>query len=145
MRLLQKGFSDSLKAPYVTINLVLAGVIMIIFIYSGFFNPDENSYPVQCAYELTTGMECPSCGMSHSFSYLIRGDLDSALLWNGYSLRLFIFFAGALLLRIVLTIYWMGMSDERRKRLVIADITISSIMFLLTFYPYFRYLFISLF
>ncbi len=62
---LRAGFRNE---PYITINFILAGVILLIFIYSGFFSPDKDNYPVVCIHERLTGEQCASCGLSHSFS-----------------------------------------------------------------------------
>jgi hypothetical protein len=78
--------------------------------------------------------------MSHAFSLIIRGRIDEALSFNEYSLRLFLFFALQLPLRVFLSLTWLriqGIKD--RNRLVVADTVISSGMFLLAFFPLIRY------
>ncbi len=68
--------------PYLLINSILAGVIILIFIYSGFFSPVKDNYPVVCIHEKLTGEPCISCGLSHSFSLIIRGKISEAYAWN---------------------------------------------------------------
>ena len=46
--------------PYLKINIILAGVILLIFAYSGFFSPVTSNYPVQCIHEKLTGEPCVS-------------------------------------------------------------------------------------
>ena len=81
------------QRAYFAVNIILAGVILLIMGYSGFYSPDENEYPVVCIHEKLTGEQCPSCGLSHAFSLIIRGRIDEALLLNSASLRVFLFFA----------------------------------------------------
>ncbi len=87
------------QRAYFAVNIILAGVILLIMGYSGFYSPDENEYPVVCIHEKLTGEQCPSCGISHAFSLIIRGRTDEALLLNSASLRVFLFFALQLVMR----------------------------------------------
>lgn len=121
--------------PYFIINLILAGVIMIIMGYSFFFSPDENRYPVPCIHEKITGEPCPSCGLSHAFSLIVRGRIDEALEWNSQALRVFLFFALQLVMRIGLGMVAMS-GYEKLRKIAIADAVVSSVMALATFYPF---------
>src|SRR5512138_317248 len=69
-------------SPYLKINIVFAGVIMLVIAYSGIFSPDKNNYPVVCLHEKLTGIPCFSCGLSHSFSLIVRGRIAEAHQWN---------------------------------------------------------------
>ena len=93
-------FPTGARGSYQLINIIIAGIIVCIFIYSGIFSPISNNYPVSCVHEQLTGLNCPSCGMSHSFSYILRGDFNSAASWNEYGPRVFLFFLFQLTLRI---------------------------------------------
>ena len=95
-----KRLPTGASGSYQLINYIIAGIIVSIFIYSGIFSPVTNKYPVSCVHEQLTGMSCPSCGMSHSFSYIIRGDFKEAVAWNEYGPRVFLFFLFQLFLRI---------------------------------------------
>jgi len=95
-----QSLSKGAVFSYKIINYIFAGIIVIVFAYSGIFSPRENNYPVSCVHEQLTGLSCPSCGMSHSFSYLIRGDIKKAAEWNIYGPRVFLFFLFQLVLRI---------------------------------------------
>jgi len=120
--------------PYLIINTFFAGVIILIFIYSGFFSPEKNNYPVICLHEKITGEQCVSCGLSHSFSLIVRGKIEEASEWNIYGLRVFLFFASQLMLRVVFSIYYL-MQPATRKQLIIIDCVGSGLIFMITFWP----------
>jgi len=126
--------------PYLLINLIFTGVILLIFMYSGFFSPDKDNYPVVCIHEKLTGEPCASCGLSHSLSLILRGRISEAYHWNSYGLRVFIFFAAQLLMRIMFSIFYLRYPDTS-KQLIIYDITSSIIIFLICFLPFIRWIF----
>jgi hypothetical protein len=121
--------------PYLIVNIIFAGVILLIFAYSGFFSPYKDSYPVICIQEKLTGLPCVSCGLSHSFSLIVRGKIADAYTWNRYAMRIFLFFALQLVLRVAFSIFYLKYSDTRRQ-LIIVDIIGSGIIFLLAFWPF---------
>jgi len=126
--------------PYLIINLFFAGVIVIIFAYSGIFSPEKDNYPVTCLHEKLTGEPCFSCGLSHSFSLIVRGRLEEAYQWNIYGLRVFLFFVSQLILRAVLSIYYMSYPDTRNQ-LIVIDCIGSGLIFLIAFLPFISNLF----
>lgn len=128
------------KEPYLLINLILAGFILLVFLYSGLFSPEKNNYPVVCIHEKITGEPCVSCGLSHSFSLILRGRISEAYDWNPYGLRIFIFFASQLLIRIVFSIFYINYSGTR-KQLIVYDIIVSSLFFLVSFLPFIESIF----
>jgi Protein of unknown function (DUF2752) len=128
----RKGF---LKEPYLIINIIFAGVILLIFAYSGFFSPEKNNYPVVCIHEKLTGQPCVSCGLSHSFSLIVRGRVKEAYRWNHYGIRIFLFFAVQLVLRGAFSVFYLKYPGIR-KNLIIADCTGSVIIFLIAFWPF---------
>ena len=132
------------QRAYFAVNIILAGVILLIMGYSGFYSPDENEYPVVCIHEKLTGEQCPSCGLSHAFSMIIRGRIDEALLLNGASLRVFLFFALQLVMRIGIGIRSF-VTGRWLKQIARADIVVSSAMVLYAFYPFLRALWTGLF
>jgi len=132
------------QRAYFAVNIILAGVILLIMGYSGFYSPDENEYPVVCIHEKLTGEQCPSCGLSHAFSLIIRGRIDEALLWNSASLRVFLFFALQLFMRLSLGARSL-VTGRWLKQIVRADVLVSSAMALYAFYPFLRALWIALF
>jgi hypothetical protein len=125
--------------PYLLINAILTGVVLLVFAYSGFFSPEKDNYPVVCIHEKLTGEPCVSCGLSHSFSLVLRGRISEAYDWNIYGLRVFIFFAAQLLMRIVFSIFYLKFPDTS-KQLITYDIIISVVLFLVTFLPFIDYL-----
>jgi hypothetical protein len=123
------------EEPYHIINIVLAGVIVFVLVYSGIFSPEKDNYPVVCIHERLTGEPCFSCGLSHSFSLIVRGRIAEAYEWNQYGMRVFLFFAAQLLLRLD----FLRLSVKRpeyRKQLVIYDSVGSAIIFLISFWPF---------
>jgi len=84
---------------YFILNVIFTGVILLIMGYSAFYSPDTGEYPVACIHEKITGEPCPSCGLSHAFSLIVRGRVAEALEWNSASLRVFLFFAVQLVMR----------------------------------------------
>src|ERR1035437_1179707 len=121
--------------PYLIINIIFAGVILLIFAYSGIFSPEKDNYPVTCIHEKLTGGQCVSCGLSHSFSLIIRGRIEEAYRWNLYGMRIFLFFATQLVLRVAFSIFYMKYPDTR-KQLIIVDCIGSGIIFLVSFWPF---------
>jgi hypothetical protein len=78
--------------PYLIINIFFAGVILLVIAYSGIFSSVKDNYPIACIHEKITGEPCFSCGLSHSFSLIVRGRIGDALDWNIFGLRVFLFF-----------------------------------------------------
>jgi len=129
--------------PYLIVNTIFAGVIFLIFIYSGIFSPEKNNYPVVCIHEKLTGLPCASCGLSHSFSLIVRGRLSEAYNWNANGLRIFIFFAGQFLMRIFFSFFYIKKPGYGRE-LIIYDSAVSFMLFLVCFLPLIKSLFLFL-
>jgi len=132
------------EKPYYIINIVFAGVIVLMLIYSGIFSPEKNNYPVVCIHERLTGEPCFSCGLSHSFSLIVRGRIEEAYEWNQYGMRVFLFFFAQLLFRLD----FLRLSLKRPetiKQLVIYDSISSGIIFLISFWPFISSIFRGLF
>ncbi len=123
------------RDPYLVINLALASVILLVFIYSGIFSPGKNNYPVVCIHEKVTGQPCISCGLSHSFSLLLRGRIAEARAWNSHGPRIFIFFAAQLVMRILFSAFRVKYLATGKK-LIIYDIVGSTVLFLVAFSPF---------
>jgi hypothetical protein len=121
--------------PYLVFNIFFAGVILLIIVYSGIFSPDKNNYPVVCIHEKITGEPCFSCGLSHSFSLIVRGRILEAYQWNIYGMRVFLFFISQLILRIAFSLYYLKYTTFR-KELIIVDSVGSGVLFLITFWPF---------
>jgi hypothetical protein len=136
---LKEYYSALPKEPYLKINLVFAGVVVLILAYSGIFSPEKDNYPVVCIHEKITGQPCASCGLSHSFSLIVRGRFDEAFEWNPYGMRIFLFFFAQLLMRVAFSIYFVT-DQHNRKQLILFDISGSIIIFLIAFWPLMRQL-----
>jgi len=126
--------------PYLLINFILAGVILLVFIYSGFFSPDKDNYPVVCIHEKLTGEQCASCGLSHSISLILRGRISEAYDWNLYGLRVFIFFAAQLLMRVVFSVFYLKYPGSG-KQLITYDVAVSVMLFIVSFLPFIKWIF----
>ena len=121
--------------PYLIINIFFAGVILLILAYSGIFSPVKDNYPVICLHEKLTGEPCFSCGLSHSFSLIVRGKIDEAYQWNSYGMRVFLFFVSQLILRVAFSIFYLRYTSTR-KQLIIIDCIGSGLIFIISFCPF---------
>jgi hypothetical protein len=117
---------------YLIINIVLAGMIMLIFIYSGLFSAGKANHPVPSFYEKITGEPAPSSGLSKAFSELVRGRIEPARAYNEDSPLIFAFFLIQLIQRIaIFLILWRV--TFKQKSILIADLIFSTILFLYCF------------
>jgi len=126
------------KKTYLVINVIFAGIIVAILLYSGIFNPENNNYPVQCIHEKITGEPCPSCGLSRSFSYILRADLKTAMEFNKYGLRVFLFFSFHLVMR-VSNILYISLKGRNIRQLIILDSVVAGFTFIIAFGQFFIY------
>lgn len=120
---------------YLILNIFFTGVILLIIAYSGFYSPEKDNYPVACLHEKLTGEPCFSCGLSHSFSLIVRGRINEAYEWNIYGMRVFLFFISQLIMRIIFSLYYLKFTSTRNQ-LIIIDSIGSGLLFLLTFWPF---------
>ncbi|MDX9903843.1 MAG: DUF2752 domain-containing protein [Bacteroidales bacterium] len=145
---------SSSRRAYFAVNAIFAGVILLIMGYSAFYSPDTGQYPVPCIHEKLTGEPCPSCGLSHAFSLIVRGRIAEALEWNSTSLRVFVFFALQLVMRAGLGVWTLlaGRGSVQAagpeqvsvlRQVTVTDAVVSSAMALVAFYPFLRALWIS--
>ena len=123
------------KEPYLLINIILAGVILLILAYSGIFSPEKDNYPITCIHEKLTGEPCISCGLSHSFSLIVRGRISEAYEWNAFGMRVFLFFISQLCMRVTFLLISLRYPDSRQQ-LIIYDCVVSGIIFLISFWPF---------
>lgn len=79
-----------------------------------------------------------STGLSRSFSAIVRFDFSKARSYNPHGLRVFSFFALQLLMRITALVIAGHSGFSKRRKLVIADITLSGILFVMLFFPFIR-------
>ncbi len=100
MRMKNK-FGSFFKEPYHIINLCFAGIIILIFIYSGIFSAEKDNHPIKSTCEILTGQPCESTGLSRSFSEIVRFKFESAKSYNKYGIKIFLFFLIQFFLRII--------------------------------------------
>jgi len=81
-----------MKSSYIRINFILAGIIACVMLYSGIFSAEKANHPIGCIYSKFTGATCPGCGLSRSFSAMIRGDFTKAKEYNSNGPKIFLFF-----------------------------------------------------
>ena len=122
----------TLNRPYYIVNLSLAGIIMMVFIYSGLFSAKEDNHPIPSFYEKITGEPAPSSGLSRAFSEIVRGNLDAARGYNSDSLLIFSFFLIQFMQRIFVTLL-LYKQIPRIQYLFTADLAISILLFLFCF------------
>ena len=123
------------------INISMGVVIMAIFAYSAIFGANGEDYPIECAHVSFYGQECPTCGLSESFTEMTKGNITEAHGLNINGPLLFGFFASQLLLRIIagsilVSIDGTEVPAVRKMRvniLVIADAVVSVLLFLVSF------------
>jgi hypothetical protein len=118
--------------PYYIVNLSLAGILMMVFIYSGLFSAKKDNHPVPSFYEKITGESAPSSGLSRAFSEIVRGNLDEARDYNRDSLLIFSFFLIQFVQRIFVTIL-LYKQILRIQYLITSDLAISFLLFLFCF------------
>jgi len=121
-----------LKDPYTIINLTFAGIIGIVFLYSGIFSSAEDNHPVSCVHKELTGEDCKTCGFSNAFSEMVRGNLKEARAFNPIAPSVFVFFLLQFFLRgVFLSLY--GWLPAQKKSIILADTILSVTLFFYTF------------
>ncbi len=141
------------------INLMTGLIIVLIFIYSGIFNTGDGYYQVECAHIAIYGEDCPTCGLSRSFSEMVRGNFSSASEYNRNGPLLFAFFAFQLFMRTIAGVLLLRMEristgntgvistpsesrsgtryrlsvDMKKKTLVLSDAAASFVLFFVCF------------
>jgi hypothetical protein len=129
----KKNNLSVLREPYYIINTCFAGIIMLIFIYSGIFSAEKNNHPIQSNCAQIKDHPCKSEGLSRSFSEIVRFRFESATSYNQYSLKIFLFFFLQLFLRIIisLVVYYQLI---KQNKLIILDSIISAGLYLYCFW-----------
>lgn len=112
---------------YLKINLIFAGIIVALLVYSGVFHTNT-SYPIHSMYK----QNVISTGMSRAFSEIVRFHFDKAKAYNPYAISIFLFFFCQLFLRIISSIFLLK-GKISKNNLLFADIFISILLFLYSF------------
>ena len=117
---------------YFLVNLIFAILLVIIFVYSGIFDPKQDKYFIKCIHTELLGRKCSTCGMSHGFSSILRGNINDALKFQPNSVPIFEFFAIQLSMRLLL-IFLLKKSDIAYSYLTNIDITLTLLLFIFFF------------
>ena len=116
--------------PYPKINLIFAGIILCIFIYSGIFSPEKANHPIPSGYTLLTGKPTKSTGLSRAFSAIMQLEFNKALRNNKESLKVFSFFIIQLLFRFLFTLMYFRWKN---RKVITTDIILSVLLFIYCF------------
>jgi len=119
---------------YRIINIIFAGVIGLVFIYSCLFLPENGSHIIPSFYTDITGHSSPSLGLSRAFSALVRGDIALANQFNPHAHNIFLFFCFQFIFRMV-SLKVDKVSFIKRKTWICIDVVLSISLFLIVFYP----------
>ena len=103
-------------------------------IYSAVFSAAKNHYPIPSALEILKEGKDISSGLSHSFSELIRGRIDSAKEFNEHGPRIFLFFLLQLLMRPVFSFFYMQYNQA--VIWICLDAGMSIVFFIIAFFPF---------
>ena len=123
------------EKPYIKINGLFSVIILLIFVYSAIFSTEKKNHPIPSFYSEVSGVNTVSSGLSGSFSEIFRGKFNSAGKYNIHGIRIFIFFSCQFVLRILFSIIYYCKISFRRL-VIISDSTISSIFFIICFWPF---------
>ncbi|MGE4288742.1 MAG: hypothetical protein AB7E36_08645 [Salinivirgaceae bacterium] len=122
------NWNNQNRKVYHKINIIIAGVIVLMLVYSGIFSASGRVHPIPSMYKQTV----VSTGLSRAFSEIVRGNWHQALSFNAFSLRIFTFFAAQLFLRLLISfLLFRKMFSE--NTLLFSDILISVLLFLWAF------------
>jgi hypothetical protein len=121
----KKFFSES----YIAVNIIFAGIIVLIIIYSGIFSAQKNNHPIPSGCIV---QPCASTGLSRSFSEIVRFRFESAKKFNANGIPIFLFFFIQFWLR--LSFSWLYSKFLRcQKTIILTDAIFSVILFVITF------------
>lgn len=130
---MKNKFGSILKEPYHIINLSFAGIILLIFIYSGIFSAEKDNHPIKSACANIENHPCKSEGLSRSFSEIIRFKFESARSYNNSGIRIFSFFLIQLFMRFSATLL-LYYKKVFQNRLVVIDSIISVSLYVYCFW-----------
>ena len=138
---IRKIYIYLIKVPYLTINIIFAGIIILVIGYSCFFSAEKNNYIIKSTYENKI-TKPPSYGLSRSFSAIVRLDFEKANKQNKNGMEIFLFFLIQLFLRITFLIIYLKKRAVHNK-LIIIDALTSIFLFVVAFYQLISFTFIS--
>lgn len=123
---------------YRIINIIFAGVIGLVFIYSCLFLPEKGSHLFPSIYTDLTGKTSPSLGLSRAFSALVRGDVALANQFNPHAKNIFAFLSFQFIYRLV-SLGIDKMTFVNKRIWISVDILLLVLLFILAFHPLIRF------
>ncbi|NJK93621.1 MAG: DUF2752 domain-containing protein [Bacteroidales bacterium] len=126
------------RKAYIAINSIFLVLIAGIFLYSYFL--DHTAAHITCVHRQYLGIDCPSCGLSRSFSAIMHLDLTSVMKFNKYGYLVFLFF----LLQAILRVLFLTISFQKPEWLKSTykwDAFSSGLLFFFCFHPFILYTF----
>jgi|SRR6056297_1110913 len=118
---------------YHIINFIFAGIILLVFIYSGIFSAQKENHPIPSNSGLIYGKTTPSTGLSRAFSEIVRLNFHKAKEYNEHSVDVFMFFFLQFFLRLGFTEVSLRMKRKQLNFLVFTDAIFSVGMFIYCF------------
>jgi hypothetical protein len=80
---------DVLRPSQRLLLVGVGGVLLGLLVTAAAIKPDERGYGTHqrlglppCTFKVVTGVRCPSCGMTTSWSYLVRGQIVNSVKSN---------------------------------------------------------------
>jgi len=113
---------------YHIINVIIAGIILAILIYSGIFSASGIPHPIKSQ----TIEPTVSTGLSRAFSEIVRLNFKKSIEFNPYSIHIFLFFFIQFFLRFFMSLLLLS-SHFSKNLLLFADILVSVLLFLWSF------------
>jgi hypothetical protein len=86
---------DAARNPdQIAIMAYLSGFVLttLVFLVSFWYRPPDVPTVVLCTLKSTTGMDCPTCGMTRAFCALAKGEWQRALQFHPLSPAVFALF-----------------------------------------------------
>ncbi len=116
-------------SEYRLLNIVLAGVLGLIFLYSGFFVSTD--YAINCSYKSQFGVDCVSCGFSRDFASFTHLDFGKKL--NQYSSGVFLF----CFIQFVIRVFLVFQNKLKENKYARIDVWFSLFLLVVLVGPYF--------
>jgi Protein of unknown function (DUF2752) len=117
---------------YAYLNYIVAGMILVIFLYAAIYHSDSNYQPIKCVHEELLGKRCPTCGLIDGFSAIIKGRFNDAQIVQPNSIKVFLFLMVQLLMRAVALIL-LRKTRIPLKTILRTDVILSLLFFILAF------------
>ncbi len=121
------------KKDYFIVNLIFITIIGVVFGYSYFFYPNDQS--IQCVHKLYTGSDCSSCGFSRAFSSFMHLKYNEGLSYNAYAFNCFLFFLFQFTLRAIAVIIYFSDPLKPSRPFIITELIATVVFFLIAFLP----------